>query len=128
MRTPALFAVAFLAAACSSGDGNPAATPSNPAAAGKCSDVVNEDATVTDLLIDQGCIDDTGSKRMGTVKLCKDGRRLWSMNGMIGRTGEKMIRADMDVLGRRADQIVTISCNTQTGRTASTPPAPTTGS
>lgn len=127
MRTPALILTVLLATACSSDGGDSPATSSTPTTAGKCSEVVKSGAIVTDVLIDQGCVDDTGSKRLGTVKPCKDGRRLWEMNGMIGRSGGEMVSADLQVNGTRSDRMLDLICRTQT-QTTSTSPAPTAGS
>lgn len=111
MRTPALILIALLATACSSGGSDtPATTSSAASTAGKCSEVVKAEAPVTDALIDQGCIDDNGTKRIGTVKPCKDGRRLWEMNGMIGRSGGPMVPTDLQVEGLRADQVIALAC------------------
>lgn len=129
MRPTALILTAVLAAACSSGGSEtPPPTSGTPATAGKCSEVVKSNAAVTDVLIDQGCVDDNGTKRMGTVKQCKDGRRLWEMNGMIGRSGGEMVPTDLEVNGTRSDRLLELICSTQKAQTASTPPAPTAGS
>lgn len=129
MRPTALILTALLATACSSGGSDTSTTTSSaPASAGKCSEVVKSNAPVTDALIDQGCLDDTGTKRIGTVKLCKDGRRLWEMNGMIGRSGGEMVPTDLEVNGTRSDRMLELICSTQKAQTTSTPPAPTTGS
>lgn len=127
MRTPALILTVLLTGACSSGETTTPPASSTPAAAGKCSEVVKSSATVTDVLIDQGCIDDAGVKRIGTVKPCKDGRRLWEMNGLIGRSGGEMVPTDLQVNGTRSDRLLDLICRTQT-QTASTSPAPTAGS
>lgn len=110
MRPTALILTALIATACSSGSETPPTSSSPPDTAGKCSEVVKQGATVTDELIDKGCVDDSGSKRIGTVKVCKDGRRLWEMNGMIGRSGGEMVPTDLEVNGTRSGQLITRAC------------------
>ena len=110
MRTPALLLAAFLATACSSGGTETPTTPSTPATAGSCGEVVKPNAPVTDVLIDQGCLDANGAKRIGTVKVCKDGRRLWKMGDFIGMSGGEMVPTDLQMEGSRADRILDGIC------------------
>lgn len=70
------------------GDSTPTVTP---ASAGTCADVVREGSTVTDALIDHGCTDGNGTKRVGKVTRCENGQRLWEMDGLIGLSGKPML-------------------------------------
>ena len=72
----------------------PATTSTAPSTAGNCLAVARYGSIVTDELIDKGCTDDKGTTRKGTVKLCKDGRRLWEMDDMIGLSGGELVRPD----------------------------------
>ncbi|MEU0883683.1 hypothetical protein ABZ345_34200 [Lentzea sp. NPDC005914] len=95
MRTLLALAAACLAAACSISP-QPATETSVPAtmatsstsSADRCQQVAQEDQPVTDTLIDKGCTDDKGALRFGKIALCKDGRRLWETNDLIGFSGE----------------------------------------
>jgi hypothetical protein len=93
-RAVVLAAVLLTGAGCAADEptGGPPAT-TTAASAGPCAEVVREGATVTDMLIDQGCIDANGTKRAGKVTSCKSGQRMWEMDGMIGISGEKMLTA-----------------------------------
>lgn len=103
MRTPALLAVAFLAAACSSGGGDSPATSSAPSAA-PCSEVVKDGAIVTDALIANGCLDSNGTTRRGTTKQCKNGQTLWSMDTLMGMSGEAMVPANRKIDGNLTEK------------------------
>lgn len=119
MRPTVLILTALLAVACSSGESDtpaPSSAPATSAAvvtAGKCSDVAKSGAAVTDALIDQGCLDDNGTKRLGTVQQCKSGRRLWEMGDLVGLSGGEMVPSDLQMEGRRADQVLGAICRTQ---------------
>jgi hypothetical protein len=101
VRTPALLLAAALTAGCSTATTPPASPPPPPSSAtsaaagpGRCQDVAQDGARVTDDLIDNGCVDDNGSRRVGKVTTCKDGRRLWEMGDLIGLTGETLLPKD----------------------------------
>ena len=94
-RTLTLAAAAVVLAACTSTpDPAPATTSSTPAAK-PCWDSVREGAIVTDALIEHGCIDPNGAKRFGTAKTCKNGQRLWEMDGLMGMSGKPMLPGNL---------------------------------
>lgn len=103
MRTPALLLAAALTAGCSTATTPPTPPPSSTASAaagpGRCQDVAQDGARVTDDLIDNGCVDDNGSLRIGKVTACKDGRRLWEMGDLIGLSGETLLPRDLKAEG-----------------------------
>lgn len=88
-----LFAVALSLAGCSSA-GTSSSTTTSASNLPSCSSVLRDGATVTDALIDSGCLDANGAKRLGEVKPCKSGQRLWEMDTWIGLSGEPMVTAD----------------------------------
>lgn len=90
-RAATFAALLLLLTGCGTEAGTSPTTTTSAASAGKCSDVVREGQTVTDALIDTGCLDDKGTKRLGKVTVCKDGRRLWEMDKMIGMSGSRMV-------------------------------------
>ncbi len=100
MRTP-LALVVLLTAACSSSPPtetpitNNTSTTTSASTVGRCEDVAQDGARVTDQLIDKGCTDDNGSLRVGTVTTCRDGRRLWEMGNLIGLSGETLLPRDV---------------------------------
>lgn len=90
---PAILAVLLAALAGCGAEAPAGGTTTSGAAssAGSCTTVVRDGATVTDDLIDKGCTDENGSKRVGKVTTCKSGQRLWEMNGLIGLSGKPMM-------------------------------------
>lgn len=91
--TPAVFAVLLLAATgCGAGApaGSSAATTTTTSIA-SCGTAVGHGVIVTDTLIEQGCTDQNGTKRLGKVRTCENGQRLWEMDGMIGLSGGPML-------------------------------------
>lgn len=84
---------AALLAATGCGTEAPASSPTTTTAssAGSCASVVSDGATVTDDLIDKGCTDENGARRVGKVTACKSGQRLWEMNGLMGLSGKPML-------------------------------------
>jgi hypothetical protein len=106
VRTPALLLAAALTAGCSTATTPPASSPPPPSSStsaaagpGRCQDVAQDGARVTDDLIDNGCVDDNGSRRVGKVTMCKDGRRLWEMGDLIGLSGETLLPRDLKAEG-----------------------------
>lgn len=97
MRTPALILAALVAAGCSSGATETPKTTSAPAVtttaagAGRCVVVAKQYETVTDDLIDKGCVDENGTLRFGKHRVCKNGQRLWEMDDLIGLSGQQMV-------------------------------------
>lgn len=102
MRTPALILTMLLATACSSGGDSPA-TSSAPSVAA-CSDVVKDGAIVTDALIANGCRDSNGATRRGTTEQCKNGQTLWSMDTLMGMSGEAMVPANRKIDGNLTEK------------------------
>ncbi len=115
MRTPALILTVLLAAGCSSGGGATQPTASSPTTttvpgAGLCTEVARVGATTTDALIDKGCADENGTLRLGKVKTCKNGQRLWRMDRLIGLSGWVIAEDDMQIEGVRADTVLELRC------------------
>lgn len=98
MRTPALILTVLLTAACSSGGSDSPATSSAPSISA-CSEAVKDGAIVTDALVANGCLDSNGATRRGTARQCKNGQQLWSMNGLMGMSGEAMVPANQKKSG-----------------------------
>lgn len=87
-----VLAALLLLTACTAETPAPVPTTTTAAStAGSCSEVVRDGARVTDDLIDKGCTDSGGTTRVGKVTTCKDGTRLWEMDGLIGLSGDVMV-------------------------------------
>lgn len=95
-RTLLVMLAAFAVGGCGSGEPSTPTAADAPSTAGICTEVVREGATVTDALIDQGCTDQNDAKRIGKVKTCKNGQRLWEMDGLIGLSGKPMLAEGAD--------------------------------
>lgn len=95
-RVGPLFAILTAATltGCGATPGGDSPTTVTPASAGTCADVVREGSTITDALIDHGCTDVNGTKRVGKVTRCENGQRLWEMDGLIGLSGKPMLTAN----------------------------------
>lgn len=116
--TSTLLTVGLLTAALAAcGSASPTASPtttssSSASSARPCWEAVHEAAVVTDALIDDGCVDPNGAKRVGKVTKCKNGQRLWEMDKLMGLSGEPMIPADRkDQDGISARMLYGVLCN-----------------
>jgi|SRR5688500_15743321 len=109
----AVLAAVLVLAGCGTQPAGTAPTTSTASAsAGKCADVVRLGATVTDDLIDRGCTDERDAKRVGKVTTCKNGQRLWEMDGMIGLSGHPMLpETEKDPDGLTARVLNELVCN-----------------